>query len=298
MSSTGKRRLLTIAHSYCVGVNRRLADELGRSGEWDVTAVAPAKFRGDFSWHTLSADPREQCTTIAVPVRFARRVHLMTYGSQLSALLREPWDLVHCWEEPYVASAAQVAARTRPDVPLVLATFQNIAKRYPPPLSWFERYSLRRANGVIAFGHTVLDTVSPRLVAGARTAGVSPGVDTRLFAPNRDARTSVRDALQWTGDAPVIGFVGRLVPEKGLAVLMAALDQLARPWRALIVGSGPLEPQVRAWALRHGTRVAIQTGVAHDDVPRWLNAMDLLCAPSLTQARWREQFGRMLIEAF
>ena len=39
------------------------------------------------------------------------------------------------------------------------------------------------------------------------------------------------------------------------------------------------------------------TGVAHDDVPEYLNAMDLLCAPSQTTARWREQFGRMLIEA-
>jgi glycosyltransferase involved in cell wall biosynthesis len=33
-------------------------------------------------------------------------------------------------------------------------------------------------------------------------------------------------------------------------------------------------------------------------VPQWLNAMDMLCAPSLTSGRWREQFGRMLIEAF
>jgi glycosyltransferase involved in cell wall biosynthesis len=37
--------------------------------------------------------------------------------------------------------------------------------------------------------------------------------------------------------------------------------------------------------------------VAHDEVPLWLNAMTLLCAPSQTTAGWREQFGRMLIEA-
>jgi glycosyltransferase involved in cell wall biosynthesis len=33
-------------------------------------------------------------------------------------------------------------------------------------------------------------------------------------------------------------------------------------------------------------------------VPRYLNAMDVLCAPSCTTPRWREQFGRMLVEAF
>ena len=39
------------------------------------------------------------------------------------------------------------------------------------------------------------------------------------------------------------------------------------------------------------------TGVAHDDVPAHLNAMDVLCAPSEASRTWREQFGRMLVEA-
>ena len=40
------------------------------------------------------------------------------------------------------------------------------------------------------------------------------------------------------------------------------------------------------------------TGVKHPEVPGYLNAMDLLMAPSQTTNHWREQFGRMLIEAF
>src|SRR5262249_58194428 len=43
--------------------------------------------------------------------------------------------------------------------------------------------------------------------------------------------------------------------------------------------------------------VKIASGVMHDEVPRWLNAMTVLCAPSRTTRGWREQFGRMLIEA-
>ncbi len=42
----------------------------------------------------------------------------------------------------------------------------------------------------------------------------------------------------------------------------------------------------------------IVTTVAHGDVPAYVNAMDLLAAPSQTGRNWREQFGRMLIEAF
>jgi glycosyltransferase involved in cell wall biosynthesis len=42
----------------------------------------------------------------------------------------------------------------------------------------------------------------------------------------------------------------------------------------------------------------VVTGVPHDRVPGYLNAMDVLAAPSRTTPRWREQLGRMLIEAF
>jgi glycosyltransferase involved in cell wall biosynthesis len=96
----------------------------------------------------------------------------------------------------------------------------------------------------------------------------------------------------------VIGFLGRFVPEKGISMLTSVLDRLKTPWRALFVGSGPLESDVRSWSRQYGDRVRIQTSVGHHDVPQYLNAMDMLCAPSQTTPRWREQFGRMLTEAF
>src|SRR5206468_11560590 len=126
-----RRRLLTIGHSYCVALNRRLPHELARLGDWDVTAVAPSRFRGDFGWHTTAASADEPCRVIPVPGRFSRRVHTMLYGTGLTTLLQQPWDLVHCWEEPYVASAAQIVRAVAGRVPLVFATFQNIVKRYP-----------------------------------------------------------------------------------------------------------------------------------------------------------------------
>ncbi len=292
------KRLLTIGHSYAVALNRRLPDALAATGEWHVTAVAPARFRGDFGWHRAEASPGERCALAPVPVYRSRPVHVMTYGLKLRTLLRQPWDLVHCWEEPYVASAAQVACWTPTGVPLVLATFQNLDKRYPPPFCWFERYARARASGAIAFGQTALNLLNDRGWASRPTRLIPPGVDTMRFAPDSMSRSSVRRSLGWLDDTPVVGFLGRLVPAKGLWQLTSALDRLSKPWRALVVGSGPLEPELRRWAARYEGRVAIESGVSHEDVPRWLNAMDVLVAPSQTTPQWREQFGRMLIEAF
>jgi glycosyltransferase involved in cell wall biosynthesis len=292
-----KRRLLTIGHSYSVTVNRRLAHEIARTGEWDVTVAAPARFHGDFGWHVLEPQPDERCTVVPVPVYFTRPVHLMLYGKTLVDLLKQPWDLVHCWEEPYIAAAEQVAARTPVRVPLVFATFQNIDKQYPPPFNWIERRSLDRADGLIAFGRTAFDVAVRRGFDRRRACTIPPGVDASRFAPDAGGRARLRAERGWNDEAPIVGFLGRFVPEKGLMLLMNVLDRVSIPWRALFVGSGPLESDLRAWARRHGGRVAIETTVGHDEVPRWLNAMDVLCAPSRTTAKWREQFGRMLIEA-
>jgi len=301
MTANRRRRLLTIGHSYCVDLNRRLPHEIARAGDWDVTAVGPARFRGDFGWHTLEPAPGELCKVVPVPVRFGRWIHAMRYGRELSSLLAEPWDLVHCWEEPYVAAAAQIARGVAPDVPLVLATFQNIAKKYPPPFNWIERYSMARADGVIAFGRTTAEVMAARgfnSAAVKNVAVIPPGVDLTQFRPDEARRAATLARCGWSDGIPVVGFLGRLVPEKGIELLTTVLDRMTSQWRALVVGSGRLEEAVSAWAGRHADRVRVVTTAQHDEVPAYLNAMDVLCAPSQTTPRWREQFGRMLIEAF
>ena len=105
MRIAARRRLLTIGHSYAVAVNRRLAQALAFRGDWDVTVAAPEKFSGDIREHELRAEPWERFTLEAVPVHLSRPVHTMLYGLKLRRLLQARWDLVHCWEEPYVAAA-------------------------------------------------------------------------------------------------------------------------------------------------------------------------------------------------
>ena len=87
------------------------------------------------------------------------------------------------------------------------------------------------------------------------------------------------------------------MPAKGLRVLMQALDDVRRALARAVCRRRPDGRELTAFTAEHPGRVHVLTGVAHDDVPAFLNAMDVLCAPSQTTARWREQFGRMLIEA-
>jgi glycosyltransferase involved in cell wall biosynthesis len=107
----------------------------------------------------------------------------------------------------------------------------------------------------------------------------------------------MRQQLGWDDSIPVIAFLGRLVAEKGLALLTSALDDLHSPWRALFIGDGPMRSTLEQWSSKYPGRVRI-VSATHDEVPAYLNAADILCAPSQTMPNWREQFGRMIIEGF
>src|SRR5262249_14023240 len=152
--------------------------------------------------------------------------HVFLYGGRLRALLREDWDVVHAWEEPYILAGGQVARGVRTGAALIYSTFQNQPKRYPPPFSWVERYCLAKAAGWTAFGRTVAENLAGRPGYRDRPMRtIPPGVDTDAFRPDPEARRRVLGALDWdeTGP-PVVGYLGRFVPEKGLGLLTRALD--------------------------------------------------------------------------
>ena len=266
---------------------------------WDVVCVSPARYRADHGWARFEPLPHEPVRALGVRAHATRSPHLFGYGRELRSLLREGWDAVFAWEEPYVVAGAQLAAWTPRNSVFSFLTFQNIRKRYPPPFSWLERYTLERSDGWFYSGHSVYEVQRDTPGYRDRPARLGPlGVDLELFKPDADARRRVRQTLGFGDDGPpVIGYVGRFVPEKGLHFLMRVLDRLRPAWRALFLGGGEMESDIQRWAEKHPGRVRV-VSAPHDRVPEYVNAFDLLCAPSETARHWREQFGRMLIEAF
>src|SRR5258706_180730 len=117
---------------------------------------------------------------------------------------------------------------------------------------------LTGAYGWICSGRSVEEEQSRR--AGyERPNLLSPlGVDMNVFSPNSGQRAAAASKLGWAvSGPPVIGYVGRFVPAKGLHLLMAALDAVTEPWRALFLGAGELEDELKQWAKGHGDRVRI-----------------------------------------
>jgi len=297
-------RVLSIGHSYVVGANRALMREVARDPRLEVTVAGPAFFHGDLRPVCFDPEPPgSQLSTCRVPARWTSRIHVFRYSHHcLEELLRNGrFDVVHAWEEPYIYAGYQIAtAMNGSRARFCFRTAQSYVKWYPPPFSVFERTGLKRAQGWIAGANLVYKAMLQRGYPERRGRVLTLAVDTSVFRPLSSAeRSSVLLELGLT--PPVVGFVGRFTEAKGLDVLLRAMEQVKRSsdWSLLLLGSGEYGRRIRAWAANRGwsRRVCLRL-VKHDEVPRYLGAMDLLVAPSQTRRNWREQFGRMLIEAF
>ena len=116
------------------------------------------------------------------------------------------------------------------------------------------------------------------------------GIDDSIFTPdNRDL--AWREGIGLPADVPVIGYIGRLVMEKGLDVFAYTIAELARRpvrHRVMVVGDGP----ARGWfehRLPQAKFLGFQTGM---ELGRTVASMDMLFNPSITEA-----FGNVTLES-
>jgi len=268
-------------------------------GKWEVTCAAPKFFRGtnDLAPVELVRTPDDDVPLVALDAYLTSEVHIFSWGARLRALLRQDWDIVHAWEEPYILAGWEIARLTSNSSKLVFLTMQSNPKRYPPPFSWFERDSMARAAGWVSCGYSSERNLLERPGYNRPHRVIPLGVDLDAFKADPFARSAALDALGWAAHGPpVVGFIGRFVPAKGLRFLMRALDLLKENFRVLFLGAGELQAELLQFCGRHPDRGRV-LHVPHNEMPKYINAMDLLCAPSQSTPEWREQFGRMLVEA-
>jgi len=232
---------------------------------------------------------------VVQPIRFNGSFHVF-YFPKLAALLGDlrP-DIVHLDEEPYnfatfLSTRQAIIAGVRP----IFFTWQNLQRRYPPPFRWFEQWVFRHAVHAIAGNAEAGDVLRRKGYHGSITVIPQFGVDPELFTP----AGPVHDP-QGADGIFKIGYAGRLVEEKGLFVLLDALAGLGMRWRLNLFGDGPLRAALpaRARALGIGHQVFFHAAVRSVEMPRRLVQLDTLALPSLTRPNWKEQFGRVLIEA-
>ena len=145
---------------------------------------------------------------------------------------------------------------------------------------------VREADGIIVTTEALARHIA-RWVPRQKIYLIPNGVDTARFVPvarGARGREGVRHLL----------FVGRLVPQKNLTILLLALEELARDCRVdlTIIGTGPEERNLRAMAAAKSLPVEFVGRVPHGELPRFFGHADVFVLPS----RW-EGHPKALLEA-
>ena len=256
-----------------------------------IRACVPESWIEEGQAHVLEVLPSARHLLHPLSIRFNGRFHLHYYLGLRNEIEQFQPDVVFIDEEPYNLAtflAAREAARL--DIPAVFFTWQNLNHRLPLPFRLMQKYVFNRCKVAVAGTSTAENVLRAR--GFRRPIVVTPqfGVDTEAYSPGNSP-----DGRPFT-----VGYIGRLVPSKGVHVLIDAMSGLENEgWRLLIAGYGPGKETLVQAATEAGLaeRCQFEASIRSTDVPAWLRQLDVAVLPSITAPRWKEQFGRTLVEA-
>jgi glycosyltransferase involved in cell wall biosynthesis len=267
-------RIVLVSKALVVGAYRCKAEEIARLGV-DLTVLIPPEWndrRGRLAAEqSCGQNAGVRYDLRVIPLRFNGSYHVHYYPTLARELDALRPDLLHMDEEPYnVATWHGLRAAARRNIPGLFFTWQNLYRRYPWPFSALEQGNYRRARIAIAGNHEAADVL--RRKGSAREASSAP--------------------LR-------IGYAGGLLAEKGIDLLLTACARLRGDWQLHLVGDGGERPRLQRMAAELGIagRVTFDRRLPSSEMPAYYRDLDLFVLPSRTTPSWKEQFGRVLIEA-
>ncbi|MFQ5945691.1 MAG: glycosyltransferase [Anaerolineae bacterium] len=284
-------RVALISKALVVGAYQRKLELLARYPDLHLTALVPPFWLEGKRRLVLEPLHVDGYDLQVVPIALNGRYHLHFYPGLGSLLRKIGVQILHIEEEPYNFATFQATWHAqRIGARCLFFTWQNLPHRYPFPFSTMERYVLNRADHAIAGSRGAVEVL--RAKGYQRELDLIPqfGVDEAVYRPA---------APPAAGRPYTVGYIGRLVPEKGVDLLIRAVSRLREGGRLLVLGDGPEAASLRRLVERRGLqgRVRFERPIPSAQMPTHYHRLDLLVLPSRARRRWTEQFGRVLIEA-
>lgn len=287
-------RVVRIAHSSLTPALRGRERALARCfPNVEMEVITPPRWRE--AEVEVEAEPDEYFPVRIAPTFLSKHIQLFTYDPRpiVEVFKRHKPHIIDMNHEPYSVPCAEVLTLRRlfaPQARVVMQTAQNILKKYPFPFSAMEKRAFRQISAAYMCSETVREVLEIKGLK--KPMKIAPfGVDLDLFKPALD---------RIPNETFTVGYIGRLLPAKGLHVLIDSLAQIKNEkWRLLIVGDGPERAEI-------GNRIAVHElqdrckfvgAVPYDETPAYFQKIDALIIPTITTKTIREQFGRVIVEA-
>ena len=290
-------KILVISHSSVVGSYQSKLHRLAGYPGIQVMLLIPPQWKEGGRVVKAETQRYQNIKTISLPVFFGEVASIHFYNPFLLKKIVKSFapDIVYVEEEPWSFAALQLLLLSRRNnMKFIFFTWENLWRQYNMISERVLSYVLRYANGAVAGNEEAKEILRKR--GFSRPVSVFPqyGIDPEVFQQRQNIPHEI-SALQ----KPLVAYVGRLVHEKNIDILLHAVARIHKEIQLLIIGDGPEKGHLIALTHRLAiqARVKFINAVPYDDVPRYLNALDIVVLSSMTTPGWKEQFGRILVEA-
>lgn len=295
-------KVLMLSKALVVGSYQKKLEELSKLKDMELTVIVPPYwYEPDVGRINLERKHFAGYELIVEPMLFNSHFHIHFYPFLYRHIRRVQPDIFHIDEEPFnFATLHAMYLGKRAEARMLFYTWANIYKHYPFPFNLFEKYNFKSASYAMAGNQAANENL--RRKGFSKPIAVIPqsGVDTDEFKPYK-VRNKDKGMF-------IIGYVGRIVEQKGVLDLVKAVAGLPKRARLLFIGSGILRPQLeklgrelgldeRLDFVPNGSSELMPGYLPSKQIPSYLNRLDVLVLPSRTRRNWKEQFGRALLEA-
>jgi glycosyltransferase involved in cell wall biosynthesis len=292
-------RILVVSHASVLNVNRALYQELHTRGRHRVSMIVPVAWKGDLIRGLEFSRSREdgEIEIFPLPVMVSGNGSLFFYRAWVGAIMEKARpDFLFLDEEPWSLCAAQFTFRRPSGLKFAFYTKQNLRKIIPAPFRLLEQMVFRRSSAAFSVEPEVEDVLRWKGY-GKKIYDLPHSFDPGLFhPPGMEKKRALLQSYGLEGERPLVMYCGRLTEEKGIGDLLAVAEAVGPAARYLFVGNGPLFAEVENFC-RSRPYARCMPALKHHEIGAAMGCADILVLPSRTTSFWKEQFGRVLVEA-
>ena len=163
----------------------------------------------------------------------------------------------------------------------------------------FRRFLAKNIYNVVTFNNAGFKIFKN---LGFNTSKTVLGYDSEIFRISDQARSLIRQNLKIEKDEIVISYFGRLVPEKGVDILLEALASFKDRNFVLLIDQFDIYRNIYSKKIADQLNnlsplKIIRVDPSYEEIWKYMNATDLVVIPSISTDFWEEQYGRVASES-
>jgi glycosyltransferase involved in cell wall biosynthesis len=314
--------LIILSHAYVYSAYRAKIEALSEYHDLNITLITP-EFGLEGGGQKVYAEQYtgEQYHHIILSGYFTGKLNFFVFKNLKSTLQSLNPDIILLEEEYWTQIAAQVTYITKkffPHTKLILLSCENMCHiwekeaetlyqkfRYTS-FHFIEKYVISKLDGLIFQLPGVWQDFENRIdklgFKGKR--GILPqlGVDYNRFADNSPKLQKIRAELSIDDNTFIYGYIGRIIPEKGIEDMIHTFENWDKDnTKLIIIGNGDAEyvNQIKQLVrtLKLDDIVIFKNAIPFEDIPAYFQLFNISILLSHTTPIWKEQFGRVLVES-